>query len=257
VERDTSRAPIFQIGLSYTEAAEPVHVQGLRLQLQPVRLMAAKYDLNLFAEARDGSLWLSASYPPALYDPATVQRLLGHFGVLAEAALDDPTRRISALPMLTDAEFHDEVYGWNDTAAEFPVSCIHEQFEQAAERTPEGTAGMFCGSAVERTSVSYADLNADANRIARRLVELGVGSEVLVGVCMRPSVRRLAVLLAIMKAGGGYVPLDPELPGERLSFMISDTAMPVIVADAASEPGLPRTDSTILTLDAEWPAIMQ
>ncbi|MFL6162583.1 MAG: non-ribosomal peptide synthetase [Jatrophihabitantaceae bacterium] len=257
VERDTSRTPIFQVALSYREAIEPVQLPGVRLSLQPVRLMAAKYDLDFVAEARDGSLRLAVSYPPALYDPATVQRLLGHLGVLLEAALDDPTRRISSLPLLTAAELYDEVHGWNDTAADFPVICIHEQFELVAERYPDGIAGTYLADGIERTSLSYADLNADANRIGRRLVELGVGPEVLVGVCMRPSVRRLAVLLAIMKAGGGYVPLDPELPGERLSFLIDDTAMPVIVADLASEPGLPKTGATIVSLDAEWLAIMQ
>jgi amino acid adenylation domain-containing protein len=254
VQRDTSRAPIFQVALSYAEAPAPVQLPELRLELQPVPLKAAKFDLDLLVEERAGALSVQASYPPALYDPPTVQRLLGHFRVLLEAALGDPALRVSELPMLTDAELQDEIHNWNNTAAEFPVTCIHEQFEQAAERYPDAIAGRFVGEAGEQ--LSYAELNAQANRIGRRLVELGVGPEVLVGVCMRPSVRRLAVLLAIMKAGGGYVPLDPELPAERLSFLISDTAMPVIVADPASEPGLPATAATILSVEAEWPAIL-
>ena len=122
VERDTSRAPIFQIGLSYHEPAEPVQLPAVRLSLQPVRLKAAKFDLDFLAEARDGSLRLTVTYPPALYDPATVQRMLGHLAVLLDAALDDPSQRISKLPLLTEAEFHDEVYGWNDTAADFPIT---------------------------------------------------------------------------------------------------------------------------------------
>ncbi|HEU5269593.1 MAG TPA: amino acid adenylation domain-containing protein, partial [Jatrophihabitans sp.] len=257
VERDPSRAPVFQVGLTFAEAAEPMQLTGVSLELQLPRLLAAKFDLNFFIEARDGRLLFELSYPPALYDPPSVQRLLGHFGVLLEAAVADPTQRVSDLPVLTDAELYNEVYGWNDTAADFPVTCIHEQFEQAAQRNPDGIAGKLFTAEGERERVSYAELNAQANRIARRLAELGVGTEVLVGVCMQPSVRRLAVLLGSMKAGGGYVPLDPELPGERLSFMIADTAMPVIVADAASEPGLPETEATILSLNAEWPSIAE
>ena len=257
VERDPSRAPVFQVGLTFAEAPEPMPLTGVSLALELPRLLAAKFDLNFYIEARGGRLLFELSYPPSLYDPPTVQRMLGHFGVLLEAVVTDPTQRVSDLPMLTDAELYDEVYGWNDTAADFPVTCIHEQFEQAAQRNPDGIAGKLCTAEGEREQLSYAELNAQANRIARRLAELGVGTEVLVGVCMQPSVRRLAVLLGIMKAGGGYVPLDPELPGERLSFMMDDTAMPVIVADAASEPALPETEATILSLNAEWPAIAQ
>jgi amino acid adenylation domain-containing protein len=255
VERDPSRAPIFQVGLTFTEAAEPLQLSGVSLDLRLVRLMTAKFDLNFSAEARDGALSVELSYPPALYDRATAQRILDHFRMILDAAVDDPGQRVSDLSMLTDAELYDEVYGWNDTAADFPVTCIHEQFEQAALRYPDAVAGTLFTNAGEQQSMSYAELNAHANQIARRLVGLGVDREVLVGVCMQPSVRRLAVLLAIMKAGGGYVPLDPDLPGDRLSFMIGDTAMPVIVADAPSEPGLPQTNATILSLDAEWSAL--
>jgi amino acid adenylation domain-containing protein len=257
VERDTSRAPIFQVGFRYGEAAQPIQLSGVSLELQPVDLKAAKFDLDFFAEARDGVLSVEVSYPPSLYDPATVQRLLGHFGIVLEAAVADPTQRVSHLPLLTDAELYDELYRWNDTAADFAISSIHERFEQAVQQYPDGIAGRLLSGSEELESVSYAELNAHANRIARRLVEQGVGEEVLVGVCMQPSVRRLAVLLGIMKAGGGYVPLDPELPGDRLSFMIHDTAMPIIVSDAVSEPGLPITGSTVISLDTEWPAIMQ
>ena len=139
---------------------------------------------------------------------------------------------------------------WNDTATDLPVVCIHERFEWQVARTPNVVAAELDGD-----TVTYAELNADANRVARRLRELGVEPETLVGVSMLPSTRRLAVLLGIMKAGGGYVPLDPALPAERLSFMIEDTGMPVIVADAASEMDLPDSDAVMVHLDREWPAI--
>ncbi|MDQ2956500.1 MAG: amino acid adenylation domain-containing protein [Actinomycetota bacterium] len=247
VERDTSRAPIFQVGLTYAEAAGAMQMAEVSMDLELVDLMAAKFDLNFFIEVRDGKLSLEVSYPPVLYDPETVRRTLGHLEVLLNGVVDDPTRRLSELPMLTDAELHSELVAWNDTAADFPVTCIHQRFEWAVEQYPDAIAAKLGDD-----QATYAELNVQANQIARRLVELGVGPEGLVGVSMQPSVRRLAVLLGIMKAGGGYVPLDPDLPGDRLSFMVEDAAMPVVVADAASEANLPQTAATIVTLDAEW-----
>ena len=252
IERDTSRAPIFQVGLTFAEAAGELRLGELSVDLELVDLMASKFDLNFFVEARGDRLSLEVSYPPMLYDSETVQRMLGHFGTLLEAIVEDPTRRLSQLPMLTDPELYRELVEWNDTATDFPVACIHQRFELAVERTPEGVAAKL-----GTDQLSYAELNAQANRIARRLADLGVGTEGLVGVSMQPSTRRLAVLLAIMKAGGGYVPLDPDLPPERLSFMVDDARMSVVVADAASLASLPETAATMLALDQEWPQLQR
>ncbi len=148
----------------------------------------------------------------------------------------DPTARLSELPLLTQAERHAELVAWNDAAAARPEICVHEGFAAQVARTPGGVAAEFEGGG----SVSYADLNRRANQIARRLRELGVGPEVLVGVCMRAGLDRLAALLGIWKAGGGYVPLDPALPPDRLAFMISDAGMPLILTDPASLDQPPR-----------------
>ncbi|MEO6701799.1 MAG: amino acid adenylation domain-containing protein, partial [Jatrophihabitantaceae bacterium] len=253
VERDTSRAPVFQVGLTFAEAAPPLTAgadQQLSIELELVDLLASKFDLNLFAEARDGALSMKISYPPALYDPSTVRRLLGHFEVMLNGVVADPSARVSKLPLLTEQELHQEVVEWNDTAAEFPVTCIHQRFEWAVEQTPDAIAAKL-GDA----QVSYAQLNAEANQLAGRLVELGVGRDALVGVSMQTSLRRLAVLLAIMKAGGGYVPLDPDLPADRLAFMVDDARMPVVIADAESVASLPSTAATVLELDREWAEI--
>lgn len=100
--------------------------------------------------------------------------------------------------------------------------------------------------------MTYAELNAQANRIARRLRDLGVGPEVLVGVSMQRSARRMAGLLGILKAGGGYVPLDPEYPADRLSFMVEDAAMSVVLTDEASQAAVPTGSVTVVNLDREW-----
>src|SRR5207302_4187000 len=127
-------------------------------------------------------------------------------------------------------ELHAELTDWNDTQGPPPRGCAHELFEAQAAATPDAVAARYA-----REHVSYTDLNRQANQVARRLRDLGVGPDSLVGVCMRMSLRTLAVLIGIWKAGGGYVPLDPGLPAERLEFMIADTGMKVIVTDEPAE----------------------
>ena len=247
--RDPGRFPVFQIGLDWQEPPADVEAAGVSFRAEPVELRAAMYDLGLAvqpaANERDG-LRIEATYPPALFDADTVRRLLGHWAVLLRGIADRPAARLSELPMLTEAERHRELVEWNDTAAELPVTCIHHGFEARAAAAPAAVAAEF-----EGTEVSYAELSRRASQVARRLRELGVGPEVLVGVCMQTGLDRLAALLGIWKAGGGYVPLDPAAPADRLSFMIADTAMPVLLTDDASAASLPATSATMINLDTE------
>jgi amino acid adenylation domain-containing protein len=248
VVRDLSRAPIFQITMTYAERdAVPVHAGGVDFTLTDlaVGINAAKFDLSFLGEARPDGLWLECSYKTSLFEAATIERVLGHYEVLLRAAVADPSAPLSRLPVLTGPELTQELTGWNDTAAQVPVMCVHEGFEAHVTRAPDAIAAGFEGE-----SWSYATLNQHANRIARRLRAAGVGPEVLVGVCLPPGLPRLAALLGTLKAGGGYVPLDPGLPAERLAFMVTDTAMPVIITDTASQARLPGGVPRVL-LDAE------
>ncbi len=248
VERDASRSPIFQINFTYAERDDiPVHAAGADfLVIDVVRsLDAAKFDLTFAVEARPWGLFLECCYKTALFDPGTVERLLGHLEVLLRGVVSDPSARLSELPLLTEGELRAELHDWNDTAAPVPSVCVHEGFEAQVARTPDAIAAEYEG---ER--VTFGELNRQANQVARRLRELGVGPEALAGVCMRAGLRRLAVLVGILKAGGGYVPLDPALPAQRLAFMIADTAMSVILTDDASADSVPDTGA--LNVDAEW-----
>ncbi|HEY3732897.1 MAG TPA: amino acid adenylation domain-containing protein [Streptosporangiaceae bacterium] len=255
VQRDPSRGPVFQIALTYAER-ESIPVRGADVEFLITDLIvginAAKFDLDFLAEARPGGLWLECSYKTGLFDSATIRRLLGHFEVLLAGVVADPSARLSQLPVLTVREWRREMAEWNDTSAVFPACCMHQGFEAQVTRTPEGTAAEFGGA-----RVSYAELNRQANQIARRLRGLGVGPEALVGVCMDTSPRRLAALLGIWKAGGGYVPLDPALPAERLSFMMADAAMAVVLADDSTLARLPQTAAATVSLDADWPTISE
>jgi amino acid adenylation domain-containing protein len=253
VERDPGRSPVFQIALAYAERdSKPVRAAGVDVAMTDlvVGINAAKFDLNFLAEARQEGLWLECCYKTALFGQATAERLVTHFEVLLHGIIADPAARLSALPVLTPAELRSELALWNDTAALVPPRCVHQGFEAQAAATPGAVAAEY-----ETEQISYAELNRQANQIARRLAELGTGPETLIGVCMTTSLRRLAALLGIWKAGGGYVPLDPALPADRLAFMIADTAMPVILTDQASAGRLPGGGATTLSLDAHWDRI--
>jgi amino acid adenylation domain-containing protein len=251
VERDASRAPVFQIALTYAERqARPVVAAGV--EFEPSDLVAgidaAKFDLTFAAEARPGELWVECSYKTALFERATIERLLAHLEGLLRGAAADPSARVSALPLLTGPELRAELVAWNDTVAPVAPGCAHHRFEAQVARAPGAVAARFEGQ-----QLSYAELNRWANQIARWLRGLGVGPETLVGVGMGTSLRRLAVLLGIWKAGGGYVPLDPALPGERLEFMMTDARMPVVVTDHASAGRVPAgTSAKVLSVDAVW-----
>jgi amino acid adenylation domain-containing protein len=247
VERDPSRAPIFQIGFTLAEADAPQKVAHLEMRPQEIDLLPAKFDLNFAGYVEAGALEMDISYATALFDPATIRRMLGHFEVLLAGIVKDPSRPVSEYQVLTDHELFQELVGWNDTTTEFDIVCFHQRFEQQVERTPDAVAAEHGDD-----RITYAGLNAQANRIARRLHELGVGPEVLVGISMAPSLRRMAALLGILKAGGGYVPLDPDLPADRLAYMVEDAAMPVILCDEAGEAGLPATGARVISLAREW-----
>jgi amino acid adenylation domain-containing protein len=256
VERDPSRAPVFQIAMSYVERNDnPLRAAGVEFVTSGADLgadlSAAKFDLDFGAEASADGLRLGSAYKTRLFDAATVRRLVGNWEVLLRGVLADPSARLSQLPVLTEAELHRELVEWNDTDAQFPALCIHQAFEQQAAATPQAGAARY-----EQQRWSYAELNRQANRIARRLRELGVGPESLVGVCLGVGLPRLASLIGVWKAGGGYVPLDTGLPADRLSFMISDTGMSVVLTDEQSAASVPALDGVrVLSLDAEWQRI--
>jgi amino acid adenylation domain-containing protein len=252
VPRDASRAPVFQVALSYADRPEEVTFCGLSARVEQIELPVAKFDLNFLARERADGLWVELSYSTALFDRATARRMLSQLEVLVGGALADPTLRVSQLPVLTAEELEDELVRWNDTSRERGQGCAHERFEQWAARTPEAVAAELGAE-----QITYAELNEQANRTARWLRGLGIDPEVLVGIGMAPSLRRLAVLLGILKAGGGYVPLDPALPAERLAFMISDAAIPVVVADEEGYAAIPSGEARVLSVEREWPRIAE
>jgi non-ribosomal peptide synthetase component F len=189
---------------------------------------SAKFDLTLHLQEASGALLGSIEYSTDLFDAETIERMSGHFHTLAEAAVRNPDRRITELVLLPRGERERLLVEWNDTAVDYPRGdCIHELFEAQVARTPEAAAVSFEGG-----RLTYGELNERADRLARRLRRLGVGAESIVGVLLERSAELVVSLLAVLKAGGAYLPLDPEYPAERLSFMLADSGARVLLTQA-------------------------
>ena len=148
-----------------------------------------------------------------------------HFQILLEGIVANPEQPISDLPLLTPQKRHQLLIEWNDTETDYPADkSIHQLVEEQAEKTPDAVAVVY-----ENQGLTYRDLNAKANQLAHYLKKLGVGPDVLVGICVERSLEMIVGLLGIVKAGGAYVPLDPGYPKERLEFMLEDTDVAVLL----------------------------
>ncbi|MDQ6606649.1 MAG: amino acid adenylation domain-containing protein, partial [Actinomycetota bacterium] len=241
---DLSRHPVFQVFCAHVPLAE-LPLEGAEpFDANP---SDARFDLTLFVEEeRDGQLELAWEYSTDLFDAPTIERLARRFVRLLEGALADPRQPIGELPMLDQAE-HLEASG-ADTLAQgaYPVACMHEWFERHAAETRDSVAVSF-----EGTSISYGELNQQANRLAHRLRELGASKESLVALFLEPSIEMIVSILGVLKAGAAYVPLDPEYPSDRISFVLEDTGAPLIVTNQALLERLPPSSVTDVCLDRD------
>ncbi|WP_445252994.1 amino acid adenylation domain-containing protein [Nodularia sp. NIES-3585] len=210
------------------------------------------YPLTIVAEPGE-QLWLKVSYDTSRFDQGTMERMLGHFVTMLEAIVANPQQRIDQLPLLTVSEQQQLLVEWNDTQVDYAQDkCIHELFEQQVERTPNAVAVVY-----EDQQLTYGELNSRANQLAHYLQSLGVGADVLVGICVERSVEMVVGLLGILKAGGAYVPLDPEYPNERLSFMLEDAQVSVLLTQQHLIESLPQHQARVVHIDTDWLVICE
>ncbi|MGW0533980.1 non-ribosomal peptide synthetase [Streptomyces sp. NPDC003032] len=227
VERDRSRPPLFSTTLisQPTPPAIRADLGEVTGVFFPVPRRHATYDFSLYVWEAPEELLVDVEYATALFDEATVRRFADRFGALLEAVTAAPDRPLSALETVPAAELRQVLHDWNDTAADLgPDRRVHELFEEQARATPDLTAVI----GTDR-KLTYAELDAEAERLAARLRGLGTGPETVVAVCLERSVRLLVTLLAVLKADGAYLPLGPDWPAERREFMASDAGAALLV----------------------------
>jgi amino acid adenylation domain-containing protein len=251
-ERELHRSPLFQamLVLHNLRRLEP-RMEGLVVEPLDLASGATPCALTLLVdtglvdagERVRGSL----EYDADLFDAATMARMFDHFQTLLESVVISPDQRLSMLPLLTEAEQRRILVEWNHTDVTFDQErCLHELFERQVETIPDAIAVEF---GTQR--LTYCELDARANRMATRLVELGVGPDVVVGLCAEPSPEMLVGLLGTLKAGGAYLPLDPAYPRERWQFMLRDAHAPVLLTLRRLLSTLPDHEARVVLLDED------
>lgn len=221
-----------------------------RLQSEGIQVFEqTNYPLTVVVTPKE-RLQVRFAYRSRELDADAAGRMAQHLETLLKGIAERPEQRISSLPLMTEAE-EKLLAKWNDTAVVYPEEkCVHELVEEQAARTPDAVAVTFEGK-----HLTYAELNARANQLGNYLRKLGVGPEVLVGVCLERSLEIVVGVLGVLKAGGAYVPLDPELPVERLRFMLGDTGAATVLTQQHLKGTLPSEGKRAVCLDSEWAVV--
>jgi amino acid adenylation domain-containing protein len=207
---------------------------------------ASQFELSaFFIEGADRDYWWQLDYSTTLFDDSRIQRMRRHFEQLARAAAAAPEGHVGGLPLLTPADAA-LLAVWNDTREYLPGDCLHELVARQAQTTPQRAAVEFDGRVV-----LYADLDLQAERLASRLIAKGAGEGARVGICLERSAEMVIGLLAILKSGAAYVPMDPAYPIERLSFMMRDAGIRLLVTRRDLLPALEAFAEEIVYLGAQ------
>jgi len=248
-ERDLAGPPLFQIEFSLQNTPLPaIQLADLSLQLLELPTIATKFDLSLQVMDTADGLLMQMDYNADLFAPATIERLQGHWHILLKQLTTDPEQSVVGLSLLTQEE-QQLLTSWNATHKDYPQEVIHQLFEAQVQRTPDALALVF-----EEQQLTYRMLNARANQLARFLQKRGVGAEMRVAVCMERSLALVISLLAILKTGASYVPLDPDYPRERLAFMLANAHATVLLTQQQYE-SLALDVEEVICLDVQWYAV--
>ncbi|WP_245549481.1 non-ribosomal peptide synthetase [Methylomicrobium album] len=248
--RNTGHAPLFQVMLA-VQNVPATHFRMQDVSAMPLAMNThiAQFDLSLFVDERDGQLFCSFEYSTALFDAGTVARMAGHLQTILAGAASNPDLPVGRLPLLTPTESRqllDDWSGRNNQASYADGLMIHQCIEAQARMAPDRSALVFAGQ-----SLSYGELDRRAQQWAERLSASGVGPECRVGVCAERSLELIVGLLAVLKAGSAYVPLDPSYPKERLDAILDDAGIGVMLTQSSLADGFQRCSIKVYCLDRE------
>ncbi|MBN3950382.1 MAG: amino acid adenylation domain-containing protein [Nostoc sp. NMS7] len=267
--RDSSRSPLFQTMFVW-QKAHLLHEQGLtafalnetgahldlgELKIESLALeqKVAQFDLTLMMAEVDRQLAGTFEYNADLFNPDTITRMASHFQTLLERIVANPQQCLSILPLLTAAARQQLLGEWNATQTDYPQDvCLHELFEAQVEMTPDAIAVIF-----QDKQLTYQELNQRANQLAHHLQANGVKAEVGVGIYLERSLEMAIGVLGVLKAGGTYVPCDPMYPKQRISFMLADAQVKVLLTQHSLVTSLPEYPDSVICLDTDWEIINQ
>ena len=248
-ERSLSHNPLFQVMFNHqTEAQggrEGQQLPGLRVVELDWDSQTTHFDLSLDTHESADGLWAALTYATDLFDAATIERLAQHWQYLLQAVVSAPRSRLCELPMVGAAEQHRMLQDWNTPAGVTPFEAVHRLFEAQADQQPERQA-----LALDEQALSYGELNRQANRLAHYLLAQGVGPQGLVGIAVERSFSMVVSLLAVLKTGAAYVPLDPEYPRERLAHMLEDSGVGLVLTQSHLHGRLPLP-ARVLAVDID------
>jgi len=243
--------PLIQVVMGFEGGAVHEWTMGfLRASVMDIGMAASKFDWTFLLEETSGGVQARLEYNTDLFTAQTIKQFVNHFRILLEGIVDNPQRRISEFPLLTDAERQKIVFDWNKTSTNYERDrCVHELFEARATENPNATALVF-----GEREMTYAELDRRASELAGRLRQKGICSGQFVGLCVERSFELIVAMLGILKAGAAYVPLDRSYPRERLAFILEDTAVAAVVADSEFDASiLPVRTTPLLRVDSKKP----
>lgn len=248
-ERTLDHMPFTRVMFAVQNSGlEELRWPGLALRFIDAHTDSAKFDLTFVVRDTSRGFTAQCEFNSDLFRPETIRRLLEHFEVLLTAAVEHPEWTLSKLPLLTPEEHRRVLVEWPGCETPFPRNAtVSRLFEEQAERAAGKPAVTFGG-----TSISWGDLNSRANQLARHLGQFGVGPNVPVGLCLERSTEMIIAMLAVLKAGGAYLPLDPRHPKPRLEFMLEDSRAPVLLTQQKLLGELPRNPARVVCLDSDW-----
>jgi amino acid adenylation domain-containing protein len=243
-QRSLAHSALFQVMLAWQNAPQgELELPGLQLQELVTPARTVKFDLDITMQQVQGRIVGEVAYATALFDAGTIRRWLGHWRALVEQLVQDDARQLARLELLGPQD-REQLAGFNHTPQSYPDGCIHELFEAQAARTPDAVALEYEGQ-----QLSYGQLEARANQLARHLKKMGVGADQRVAIALPRSLELVVALLGTLKAGGAYVPLDPAYPAERLRYMLQDSQPVVVLSTEALAQRLPLQGQVLCCLD--------
>jgi len=247
-ERTLSHTPLFQVMFIFQNFPEiRFKLPDADLKVLEMDTRTAKFDLTMIMVETEKNLKGSIEYSTDLFEPDTISRMIVHFQILLKGIIANPEKRLSELPVLTDQEIEVILKQWNHTESEYPKhTSIHQLFQMQCRKTPDRIALTF-----GKDRITFQELNTKSNQLANHLIHKGVNPGSFIAICMVRSMDMVIGMLAILKTGGVYIPLDPTHPEARIGYMIEDANVPFVLTHSKWQPIFSSSQAKTICLDLD------